>query len=582
MTQKVNLTEDKREALKSILMRELGKIKNPENQESKKEIAREEKVPSIGYSDKQVTGEIIQIICELLQIPKDEIKIDHALNKYGLDSMGQVSMLRRINSKFDIKIEVEEMMDFSNIREISNFVYETIEPIQNSNPKIEDNPIEDEFNVSDRKSKLKTEDSNAKERYGSGNFFESITSRDDEEIKQFYDIIKDDKSKTLFRNSRVKPIFTTEEGKSLINFSNYDYLGYSGDPKVIDDAKAALDKYGLGPAATPLVGGMLSLHQEFQKELVDFFGKKDSAVTLFSSGFNACSGAISGYMKEGDHIVLDAYSHASSVDGAIFSKANIHYFMHNNMNDLEDILKNIDNGRNRILVCTEGCFSADGDYGDLRGVVRVSKKYGAKVFVDEAHSMLLTGKNGRGACADQGVLDQVDLLIGTLSKTFSGTGGFLLAKKSISNYIDYAARNRMFSGTLPAAITGGVLASLRLASGKDGDTRRKKLLENAAYLKSLYKGKLRLANTETWIVPVIIGDEEKTIEMSNYLKEKGVYVPTLVYPAAPKGSGRLRHFITSQHTKEQLKQAAKLVIEAAEKFGCSIESKEKEVVMMDK
>ncbi|OEK09350.1 hypothetical protein A8C32_11560 [Flavivirga aquatica] len=575
MTQK----EDKREALKLILLRELGKIKNSENQESKKTPTTEDKVSGIEYSEKQITEEIIQIICELLKIPKDEIKIDYALNKYGLDSMGQVSLLRRINNKFLTEIEVEEMMELSSIREISNFIYETTKNIQ-----VNAHKIEDDSNVNYSKSTIKIENPNIKEKESLGNFFGLISSRDDEEIEQFQSIIKKDKSKILYQNSKIKPIFTTEEGKSLINFSNYDYLGYSSDPKVIDGAKKSLDKYGLGTAASPVGGAMLSLHKELQKELVDFFGKKDSAVTLFSSGYNACFGTISGYMGEGDHVILDAYSHSSSVDGAIFSKANVHFFMHNNLDDLEDILKSIDNGRNRILVCTEGCFSADGDYGDIKGVVRVSKKYGAKVFVDEAHSVLLTGKNGRGASADQGVLDQVDLFIGTLSKTFSGTGGFLLAKKSISNYIDYSARNRMFSGSLPATIAGGVLTSLRLASGKDGDIRRKKLIDNSEYLKSLYKGKIRLTNTETWIVPVLIGDEKKTLEVSNYLKEKGVYIPTLVYPAAPKGAGRLRHFITSQHTKAQLKRAAELVIEAAEKFGCSIDQKEveREVVMSDK
>ncbi len=565
-----NSNQDRREVLKSILIRELGKIKNSGIQENRNAIATGDKVASSKYSEKQVTDEIVQIISELLKIPKDELKIDTELNKYGIDSMGQVSLLRRINNTFSIEVEVEEIIGLSSIREISSFIYETL--------KSSGHKIEDTRSSNNSKSIINDKVSDTKDSIDG--FFGSITSREDEEIEDFQDFIQN-RSKILFRTSKVKPVFLTEDGESLINFSNYDYLGYSGHPEVIKASQEALDKYGLGSAATPLVGGMLTLHKEFQKELVDFFGKKDTAVTLFSSGFSACSGTISGYMKEGDHVVLDAYMHASSVDGAIFSKANVHYFMHNNMEDLEDVLKGIDNGKNRILVCTEGCFSADGDYGDIKGVVRVSKKYGAKVFVDEAHSMLLTGENGRGVCADQGVLDDVDLLIGTLSKTFSGIGGFLLAKKSISNYIDYSARNHMFSGTLPAAIVGGVFASFKLASGKDGDIKRKKLMENARYLKSLYKDKVMLANTKTWIVPVIIGDEQKTIEVSNYLKEKGVYAPILVYPAAPKGAGRLRHFITSEHTKDQLQKAAGLVIEAAEKFGCSLKNKGEVVVMSD-
>ncbi|TPN89320.1 aminotransferase class I/II-fold pyridoxal phosphate-dependent enzyme [Aquimarina algicola] len=561
-----NLAQNKREILKSILLKELSKIKNTEHQKSN--------TVDVKYSENQIIDKVTVILSELLKIPTNEIKIDYELNKYGLDSMGQMSLLRRINDQFEIQIEVEEIIGLSTIREISGLISETLSSIQ----AIEvETKMDADTNLNNPA--VKNEVLNTKEKKKSNNYFGSISSRDDEEIKEFQKLIQEDKSKKLYQTSKIRPIFMTDEGKSLINFSNYDYLGYSGDAKVIDAAKNSLDQYGLGTNSSPVGGAILRLHQELQQELVDFFGKEDSAVTLFSSGYNACFGTISGYMREGDHVVLDAYSHASSVDGAIFSKAHVHFFMHNNLEDLEDILKSIDTGTNRILVCTEGCFSADGDFGDIKGVVRVSKKYGAKVFVDEAHSVLLTGKNGRGASDDQGVLNQVDLFVGTLSKTFSGTGGFLLANKAISNYIDYSARNRMFSGSLPATITGGVLASLKLASGEDGDTRRKRLLENAEYIKSLYKDKVKLANTQTWIVPVIIGDEQKTIDASNYLKEKGVYIPVLVYPAAPKGAGRLRHFITSEHTKEQLEQTAKLVIEAAEKFGCALQNEKQEDIM---
>ncbi len=562
-----SLAQNKREILKSILLKELSKIKNTEHQKSN--------TVDVKYSENQIIDKVTVILSELLKIPTNEIKIDYELNKYGLDSMGQMSLLRRINDQFEIQIEVEEIIGLSTIREISGLISETLNSIQ----AIEvETKMDADTNLNNPA--VKNEVLNTEEKKKSNNYFESISSRDDEEIEEFQNYMEK-KSEILYRTSRVKPVFKTEQGKSLLNFSNYDYLGFSDDAKIIEASKDALEKYGTGPAAAPLVGGMLSLHRELEEELINFLGKKDAGVTLFSSGYNAAFGSISGYMKEGDHIVLDSYIHASAIDGAIFSKANIHYFVHNNLEDLEYILKNIDNGTNRILVCTEGIFSGDGDYGDVKGVVRVSKKYGAKVFVDEAHSILVGGKDGRGVCAEQGVLDEVDLFIGTLSKGFSGIGGFLLAKKSISNYIDYSARNRMFSGALPASVTGGALASLKMAASKEGAERRKRLKENGEYLTSLYKGKLELSNDKngTWIVLPIIGDEQKTIDLSNYLKEKGVWVPILIYPAAPKGRGRLRHFITCQHTKEQLEQVAKLVIEAAEKFGCALQNEKQEDIM---
>jgi glycine C-acetyltransferase len=264
---------------------------------------------------------------------------------------------------------------------------------------------------------------------------------------------------------------------------------------------------------------------------------------------------------------LDAYAHASLVDGAVHSGARVHYFRHNDMDSLEDLLRDIDNGSNRILIGTEGVFSADGDYGDIAGVVALAKKYGAKVLVDEAHSLLLTGEAGRGVCAQQGVLDDVDILVGTFSKSFGGVGGFALTKKALANYFGFFSRNRLFSCALDPAVTGGLIESLRVAEGAEGDDRRRRLVENSQHLRTLLDGKVPLTGTSTWIVPVVFEREAIVSELSEHLLEAGMIGSMMMFPSVPKGKARLRLFVSSEHTAEQLERAANIIIKAGERFG---------------
>ncbi len=353
----------------------------------------------------------------------------------------------------------------------------------------------------------------------------------------------------------------------VVNLSSYNYLGYGYHPEVIAAAKAALDVYGLGAASSPVASGTFGLHKELEQRLVEFFGLPGRGVSLFSSGYGVNSGTISAYMKQGGHIVMDRSAHMSILEGAQLSKCTPHYFRHNDVDHLEEILKGISQaGETRVLVCVEGVYSADGDYSKVGRIVEVAKRYGAKILVDEAHSMLLVGPHGRGVCAEQGVLEEIDLLVMTFSKAFGGVGGALFAPRKTTQYINWYAKCRMFSCALDPAVTGGILKSLELASGADGDERRQRLHVNAEFLRNQLRGQVNIGTSESWIVPVIYGPEKYTLPLSDFVQRSGLDTSVMQFPAVGKNESRMRLFVTSEHTTEQLRRAAEIILCAAEKY----------------
>ena len=352
----------------------------------------------------------------------------------------------------------------------------------------------------------------------------------------------------------------------LFNFSSYNYLGYANHPEVINAAKDALDKFGLGATGSPLLNGTFDIHKQLEYALTNFFGQEGYGISLFSSGYGANIGVVSSYIHKGDYVVLDHSSHASLIDGAVMSQGTLKLFRHNDAEFLERILKRIAKENRRILVCVEGVYSTDGDYGNLKDIVTVTKKYGASILVDEAHSLLVAGATGKGAVEEFDVLGDVDLLIGTFSKSFGGVGGCLYAKQELINYVNYYARSRMFSCALDPAVTGGILKALELASGPDGDEKRKRIVENADHLRSLLKNKVDIGTSQSWVIPIIFGDERKSLPLGDYLMRKGYDFSIMMFPAVKKNKSIIRAFVTSEHTKEQLEGCAEALIDAAKEY----------------
>ena len=405
--------------------------------------------------------------------------------------------------------------------------------------------------------------------------FSRSSGKNHAEIKQFNqwrnDVISADKY--TFETPHLTPQ-TPEIGvrrihgdeHKLFNFSSYNYLGYANHPEVINAAKDALDKFGLGATGSPLLNGTFDIHKQLEHALTNFFGQEGYGISLFSSGYGANIGVVSSYIHKGDYVVLDHSSHASLIDGAVMSQGTLKLFRHNDAEFLERILKRIAKENRRILVCVEGVYSTDGDYGNLKDIVSVTKKYGASILVDEAHSLLVAGATGKGAVEQFDVLADVDLLIGTFSKSFGGVGGCLYAKQELINYVNYYARSRMFSCALDPAVTGGILKALELASGPDGDEKRKRIVENADYLRSLLKNKVDIGTSQSWVIPIIFGDERKSLPLGDYLMRKGYDFSIMMFPAVKKNKSIIRAFVTSEHTKEQLDGCAEALIDAAKEY----------------
>ena len=409
--------------------------------------------------------------------------------------------------------------------------------------------------------------------------FSRSSGKNHSEIKQFNqwrnDIIEADKY--TFETPHLTPQ-TPEisvrrihgDEHDLVNFSSYNYLGYANHPDVIEAAKDALDAFGLGATGSPLLNGSFDIHKKLENSLTSFFGQEGYGVSLFSSGYGANIGVVSSYIHKGDYVVLDHSSHASLIDGAVMSQGTVKLFRHNDAEFLERILKRISKENRRILVCVEGVYSTDGDYGNLKDIVTVSKNYGASILVDEAHSLLIAGKTGKGVVEDFDVLADVDLLIGTFSKSFGGIGGCVYAKNDLINYMNYYARSRMFSCALDPAVTGGIIKALELASGTDGDQKRKRIIDNADYLRSLLKDKVDIGTSQSWVIPIIFGDERKSLPLGDYLMKRGYDFSIMMFPAVKKNKSIIRAFVTSEHTKEQLKGCAEALIDASKEFDFGI------------
>ena len=409
--------------------------------------------------------------------------------------------------------------------------------------------------------------------------FSRSSGKNHSEIKQFNqwrdDIIKADKY--TFETPHLTPQ-TPEisvrrihgDEHDLVNFSSYNYLGYANHPEVIQAAKDALDTFGLGATGSPLLNGTFDIHKKLEQSLTSFFGQQGYGVSLFSSGYGANIGVVSSYIHKGDYVVLDHSSHASLIDGAVMSQGTIKLFRHNDAEFLERILKRISKENRRVLVCVEGVYSTDGDYGNLKDIVTVTKNYGASILVDEAHSLLIAGATGKGVVEEFDVLADVDLLIGTFSKSFGGIGGCVYAKNDLINYMNYYARSRMFSCALDPAVTGGIIKALELASGTDGDEKRKRIIENADYLRSLLKDKVDIGTSHSWVIPIIFGDERKSLPLGDYLMKRGYDFSIMMFPAVKKNKSIIRAFVTSEHTKKQLEGCAESLIDASKEFNFGI------------
>lgn len=338
------------------------------------------------------------------------------------------------------------------------------------------------------------------------------------------------------------------DGKEMIMVGSNNYLGLIDHPQVIKAAQGAVDRYGVATCGSRFLNGTLDIHVELEERLAKFMKKE--AVLAFSTGFQTNQGIISTLIGKGEAVITDKMIHASIVDACRLSYGEVHTFNHNDMEDLESVLSSLNENTGKILV-VDGVFSMEGDLANLPEIVELARKYKARVMVDDAHGIGVMGKNGRGTLEHFGVENEVDLVMGTFSKSFASLGGFIAGERKVISYIKHFARSLIFSASITPASVATVLATLDII--KNEPERRERLWQITEKMKPGFQAMgYNTGPTETPIIPVIIGSDELTFMLWKFLKEDGIFTNPVVYPAVPKGQALIRTSYSATHTDEEL------------------------------
>ena len=359
----------------------------------------------------------------------------------------------------------------------------------------------------------------------------------------------------------VEPVSESEE-PPVVLVAN-DYLGLAMHERVRDAASSIIAQYGTSRCASPLAGGQTQLHRTLEGKLAAFL--RQESVALFASGYQANVGIIAALMRRDDLILSDLFNHASIVDGARLSGAEVRYFQHNSPTHLETILKQDAVGR-RVLVVVEGIYSADGDIVCLPEVCEIAHAHGALVMIDEAHSLGVLGEGGRGATEHWGLLEAVDVIMGTMSKSLASAGGFVAGDRRLVDAVAHSARSLIFSAALPPANVSASLTALEILQSEP--ERRERLWRNARFLLEGLKARgFDTMQSETAVIPILVGEPSRTMEFTARLRAHGVYVCPAIPPMVQSHLSRIRMHVTAGHNEATLSRALTVIDDVARSVG---------------
>lgn len=363
--------------------------------------------------------------------------------------------------------------------------------------------------------------------------------------------IEDLESKGLYKNIQTiesqQGAWIKIKGEEVLNFCSNNYLGFAADPRVKEATKKAIDSYGVGPGAVRTIAGTMTIHEELEEELARFKGAE--AVLVLQSGYKANIATIPALVGKDDVIISDELNHASIIDGARLSRAKVKVYAHNDVESLERILQEVDAPRK--LVITDGVFSMDGDLAPLKEVAELAEKYGAISYVDDAHGEGVLGRSGRGIVDHFDLHGQVDVEVGTFSKAFGVMGGCVAGSKELINYLKQVARPFTFSSALTVPDTAATLAAVRILS-ESGELVEKLWANGDYFKKGLKEAGFDIGKTETPIVPIMVGDAQKSADFSKKLLEEKIFVQSIGFPLVAIGKARLRVMISATHSREDL------------------------------
>ena len=345
------------------------------------------------------------------------------------------------------------------------------------------------------------------------------------------------------------------EGHKVLMFGSNAYTGLTGDQRIIDAAKAALEQYGSGCAGSRFLNGTLDLHIQLEKELAEFEGKDEAL--CFSTGFSVNSGVIPAIVGRGDYLICDDRDHASIVDGRRLSFARQLHYKHNDMEDLENILKTLPQEAVKLIV-VDGVFSMEGDLCKLPEIVELKHKYNCSVMVDEAHGLGVFGKQGRGVCDHFGLTSEVDLIMGTFSKSLASIGGFIASDKDTINYLRHTCRTYIFSASNTPAATAAAMEALHILKAEPERIDNLWKVTNYALTRFREEG-FEIGETESPIIPLYVHDIEKTFLVTKLAFDAGVFINPVIPPACAPQDTLVRFALMATHTNEQVERGVQVL-----------------------
>jgi 8-amino-7-oxononanoate synthase len=353
------------------------------------------------------------------------------------------------------------------------------------------------------------------------------------------------------------------DGKRMIMLGSNNYLGLTTDPRVKEAAIAATEKYGTGCTGSRFLNGTLDIHVELEEKLARFLHKEDCI--CFSTGYQTNLGSISALVHSGDYIIADKLDHASIIDGALLSRGAIKRFVHNDPESLDKLLASLPSDTGKLVV-VDGIFSMEGDIAPLPELVPICKKYGARILVDEAHSVGVMGSTGAGVAEHFGMSGEVDLIMGTFSKSFASLGGFIAGEEKVITFIRHNARALIFSASITPASVAAALAALEIIINEP-ERREKLWLNSRMMLTGFPKLGFDIGTSTTPVIPLHIGDDMKTLFFWKELHHAGVFVNPVLPPAVPPSKSLIRTSYMATHTEEELGRALDIFHEVGTKTG---------------
>lgn len=351
-------------------------------------------------------------------------------------------------------------------------------------------------------------------------------------------------------------------GKKVLMFGSNSYMGLTNHPKVIEAAVEATKKYGTGMAGSPFLNGTLTIHKDLEARLADYVGKEDAMI--YSTGFGVNLGVVSTLTGREDYIILDEQDHASIIEGRRLSFSNYLKYKHNDMESLEAQLKKCEPDKVKLIV-SDSVFSMEGDVAHVDKIVELAKKYNAAVMIDEAHGIGVFGEGGRGVCNHMGVTKDVDLIMGTFSKSLASLGGFIATDKVITNFLRHHSRSYIFTASITPASTAAVNAALDIIIAEP--ERQQHLWDITHYaLDSLRNMGCEIGHTSTPIIPLFIRDDYKTFHVTRDLLDEGVFVNPVVTPAVAPQDTLIRYSLMATHTKDQVTRSLEAIEKVFKKY----------------